>query len=91
MRVVAQLNETRKSDSVVGTPYWSEISLSPVTLGCLLTVVFLFLAVAPEIIEMTGQQSSACDIWYACSVAGSNRAVVSAMVLWLQECRVYSD
>jgi len=39
--VATKLTESRKSDSVVGTPYW----------------------MAPEIIEMTGTQSSACDIW----------------------------
>ena len=39
--VATKLTDSRRSDSVVGTPYW----------------------MAPEIIEMTGQQSSACDIW----------------------------
>ena len=39
--VATTLTDSRKSDSVVGTPYW----------------------MAPEIIEMSGQQSSACDIW----------------------------
>lgn len=39
--VATKLNESRKSDSVAGTPYW----------------------MAPEIIEMTGQLGSSCDIW----------------------------
>lgn len=39
--VATKLNDTMKSDSVVGTPYW----------------------MAPEIIAMSGEQSSSCDIW----------------------------
>eukprot|EP00457_Paulinella_chromatophora_P000887 gb/GEZN01000888.1/.p1 GENE.gb/GEZN01000888.1/~~gb/GEZN01000888.1/.p1 ORF type:complete len:1118 (-),score=151.66 gb/GEZN01000888.1/:33-3386(-) len=39
--VATKLSDARKSESVVGTPYW----------------------MAPEIIEMTGIQGAACDIW----------------------------
>lgn len=39
--VATKINETEKSHSAVGTPYW----------------------MAPEVIEMSGQVTSACDIW----------------------------
>ena len=39
--VAAKLNDSDKSNSVVGTPYW----------------------MAPEVIEMSGQVTSAYDIW----------------------------
>lgn len=85
--VATRLNENKRSDSVVGTPYWSACRALPQPLACAPRVAphrrplsrctlwhartrltppchaVCARAVAPEIIEMTGQQSAACDIW----------------------------
>jgi serine/threonine protein kinase len=60
--VATKTDGKRKSDSVVGTPYWSECMSARPNVSL---IEWLQFAVAPEIIGMTGQQSSACDIWYA--------------------------
>jgi len=48
--VATKLSEAEKTNSFAGTPYWSK--------RCCHKVI-----VAPEVIEMSGQESSACDIW----------------------------
>lgn len=64
--VAVKLSDTQKSNSVVGSPYWSE-SVQPCRgFRCLeerfLTTVLSLAAVAPEVIEMAGW-SFASDIW----------------------------
>ncbi|CDW87458.1 protein serine threonine kinase [Stylonychia lemnae] len=70
--VATKLNDTEKSNSAFGTPYW----------------------MAPEVIEMSGQVTQACDIWsLGCTVIElltgnppySNLQPVSAMVKIVQE------
>ena len=70
--VATKLNDSDKSNSVVGTPYW----------------------MAPEVIEMSGQVTSACDIWsLGCTVIEllttnppySNLHPCSAMIKIVQE------